>query len=454
TWNEVGHLDAVHVKFSVQKSNEVANNVKVSGIKIGTISWVEDNTELTITDFKEEEKEETYELVKSADMLKAGDDVVVVLKFMPEEYKVLRVSLLPCSGAYEIADIDDIVKDIILRPGKETVVYWTVNINPNLPENYNFNCPLTINSRLLKSRTIDLAVNTAKKNNIPTATVTTEVLSNKITLGNAQTISVILSNVNGGDVLRAGIVTDNDVIEQTTIGNGRMDFRFTPTTPGKNEIVAYTSTGFVEYIEFDVSEIGDVFIDDITAPEFLRTNEKTNATITIKNNRNTMQTVKLSVSSEDIETVQTLTVLNKKTINVPLSFEKTGMKKITVTIKVNELEQEISKQIEVYDLPKINIQSKYDYDTKEGIILLDVLNYQAHNVSVDFSNKKIDVGDVLGKKEVRVNTTIGTHTATIIYTDASGKEYVLKQDLVFEDESIIQKIIRMIKEFIGSIKVM
>ena len=453
TWNEVGHLDAVHVKFSVQKSNEVANNVKVSGIKIGTISWVEDNTELTITDFKEEEKEETYELMKSAELLEAGDDAVVVLKFTPDEYKVLRVSLLPCAGEYNIANIDDKVKDVILRPGKETVVYWIVDINSDLPENYKFSCPLTLNSRLLTTKTIDLSVDTIKNVEKTNADVEIDILSPKLTLGNAQTITLRVTDASGSDVIYAGVVTSSDVLEQTTIGNGRMDFTFTPTTPGKNEIVVYTSTGFVNTIEFDVSEVGDVFIDKIDIPDVLLIGEKINATITIKNNRQTSQTAKLTSLIDGVESIETFSVFKTKTFSVPLLFLETGIKKTEFVLKVNELEQTMAKQIEVYDIPQVSLSGSYDYDASEGVLTFDVSGYTAYNVTLDFSSENIDVGDVLGQKEVRVSSLIGSYAISITYADASGKEYVLKQDIVFEDENIIQKIIRAIKDFIGSIKI-
>ncbi|NOR84669.1 hypothetical protein GQ473_00985 [archaeon] len=453
TWNEVGHLDAVHLQFSVQKSNEVANNVRVSGIKVGTISWVEDNTELTITDFKEEEKEEIYDMIKSAEILEAGDNAVVILKFTPDEYKVLRVSLLPCAGQYNLATIDETVKDVILRPGKETVVYWVVNINQNLPENYKFSCPLTLNSRLLTIKTIDLSVDTIKKTEKTNANVEVDILSPKLTLGNTQTISVRISDATGGDVIYTGVVTSNDILEQTTIGNGRMDFTFTPIISGKNKIVVYTSTGFVKTVEFYVSQVGDVFIDNIEIPETLLVGEKTNATITIKNNRQTSQIVKLTSLIDGEESIETVSVFITKTVSVPVLFLETGIKKAEFTLYINELEQTVAKQVEVYDLPEITLETVYDYNTDEGILLFNVSGYTAYNISLDFSGEKINVGDVFGQKKMRVTSALGSYTATISYADASGKKYVFNKDIVFESENIIQKILRAIKEFIGSIDV-
>ena len=332
-------------------------------------------------------------------------------------------------------------------------MYWIVDINSDLPENYKFNCPLTLNSRLLTTKTIDLSVDTIKNVEKTNANVKIEILSPKLTLGNAQTITLRITDAIGSDVIYAGVVTSSDILEQTTIGNGRMDFSFTPTTPGKNEIVVYTSTGFVEAIEFEVSEVGDVFIDNIDIPNVLLIGEKTNATITIKNNRQTSQTAKLTSVIDGVEQIETFSVVKTKTLSVSLSFLETGMKKAEFVLKVNELEQTMAKQIEVYDIPQMGLSGSYDSDASEGVLTFDVSGYMAYNVTLDFSGENIDVGDVLGQKEVRVSSSSGSYTATVTYADASGKEYVLKQAFVFEDENIIQKIIRAIKDFIGSIKI-
>ncbi|MCK4550469.1 MAG: transglutaminase domain-containing protein [Candidatus Aenigmarchaeota archaeon] len=454
TWNEVGHLDATHVKFSHQLSNEVSNKIKVSGMSVGTITWLEDNTELEILDFKEDEKQEDYELIKSAEVLEAGDDAVVVLKFEPEEYKVVKLSLLPCAGTYSIADIDDVEKNIILSPGKETVVSWTVHINPSLDPNMIYTCPLTLNSRLLTRKSINLVVDTAAANKKTNTVLSLDVSSPVLVLGDSQSIYAELRGTTGEDVIYAGVVLEDDVIEQTTIGDGTMEFTFTPKSAGEKEVIAYTSTGIVKTVEFTVIQTGDVVIDSVVMPDDIKIGDRSEAVVTLKNNRANAQGMTLYVTADGKDSAERLSFLGAKNVTVPLSFEDTGIKKIRFLIKGDDFEHSTTKQIEVFEVPAVDIKASYDYNTNEGIFTVTAKNYRADDVVVSIAGNKIDFGSVYGEKTMREPIEVGAHTIIVEYMDASGKEYSFEKDIVVKKDNIISRIIRAIIEFFSQIKVM
>ncbi len=448
TWNEVGHLDATHVKFSHQ------NKIKVSGMSVGAITWIEDNTELEILDFTEDEKQENYELIKSAEVLEAGDDAVVVLKFEPEEYKVVKLSLLPCAGTHSIADIDDVEKNIILSPGKETVVSWTVHINPSLDPNKIYTCPLTLNSRLLTRKSINLVVDTTAAHKKTNTVLSLDVSSPVLVLGESQSIYAELRGTTGDDVIYAGVVLEDDVIEQTTIGDGTMEFTFTPKSAGEKEVIAYTSTGIVKTVEFTVIHTGDVVIDSVVLPDAIKLGEKSEAVVIVTNNRANSESMTIYVTADGMDSAEKLSFLGTKNVTVPLSFEDTGIKKIRFSIKGDDFEHSTTKQIEIFEVPEVNIKASYDYNTNEGIFTVVSENYRADDVVVSIGDKELSFGSVLREKTMREPIGIGAHTIIIEYEDASGKEYSFEKDIVVKKDNIISRIIRAIIAFFSQIEVM
>ncbi|MCK5474402.1 MAG: transglutaminase domain-containing protein [Candidatus Aenigmarchaeota archaeon] len=454
TWNEVGHLDATHVKFSHQSSNEVSNRIKVSGMSVGVITWLEDNTELEILDFTEDEKQENYELIKSSEVLEAGDDAIIVLKFEPDEYKVVKLSLLPCAGAYSIADVDDIEKNVILSPGKETVVSWTVHINPSLDPNMIYTCPLTLNSRLLTRKSINLVVDTTTANKKTNTVLSLDVSSPVLVLGESQSVYAELRGTTGEDVIYAGVVLDDDVIEQTTIGDGTMKFTFTPKSAGEKEVIVYTSTGIVKTVEFEVIHTGDVVIDSVDMPDAMKIGEDGEAVVIVTNNRANSESMTLYVTADGMDSAEKLSFLGTKNVTVPLSFEEIGIKKIRFSIKGDDFEHSTTKQIEIFEVPVVDIMVTYDYETNEGIFTVVAKNYRADAVVVSIEGTELGFGSVLGEKTMREPIDIGAHTILVDYEDASGKEYSFEKDIVIKKDNIISRIIRAIVAFFSQIEVM
>ncbi|NIO22626.1 MAG: hypothetical protein GTN38_01180, partial [Candidatus Aenigmarchaeota archaeon] len=209
-WLEVGYIDATHIKFGDHVDNKVRNNVQVKGYDISNIQWPEDETEIYVDSYVLSEKEEDYEIRTSSENFRRGDDGIVIMKFVPEEYKVLRTSLEPCVGDYDIVSIDDRSRKVILRPYEEKIVFWEFHVNEDLPSNLIFTCPLTLNSRSLALKTTNVVVNTQYRER-EKGMINARLGSNVLKLGEEQNVYVEVSGVR--EETEIGIVAGNEYEE-------------------------------------------------------------------------------------------------------------------------------------------------------------------------------------------------------------------------------------------------
>ena len=215
TWNEVGNLDATHIQLATKEDNIVKNEIQAYGTKIGEMTWAEDETEIEILAISEKQKQKDYKLLRSSDKLEMGEEAIILLKFTPKEYKVVKLDLEPCISRTPIAEIDEKEKSIILEPGKQKTAYWKIKISENLKKNTQYTCPLTLNSRLLTTRSINLTINTLTTRKADKITLDTTIDKTDLILGEKQAIKITIEKTQGTDPVTIGIIQGIEHIEKT-----------------------------------------------------------------------------------------------------------------------------------------------------------------------------------------------------------------------------------------------
>ncbi len=383
------------------------------------MTWAEDETEIEILDIKEKEKEKDYKLLRSSDKLEMGEEAIILLKFTPQEYKVVRLDLEPCLSPAPIVEIDEKEKSIILEPGKEKI--------------------LTLNSRLLTTRAINLTINTLTTRKSGQITLDARIDKTDLILAETQTIKITIEKTQGTDPVTIGIIHGNEHIEKTyTLKPGetaKLTHTFTPDQPGEHEIITYSSTGQVKTLKYNVGETKDIYIDKIETPEYAKTNEEIPVTTHIKNNRSTAQTIKFTQTFEDKEDIISTKIEKEKTIKTTISSSTIGDKKISFHLTGQNIDSKTTRNIRIYDKPQIEIATTYNYATTTATLAIETKKDSA-------PQKKFTLDFEL---------PIGTHTATIKYTDLAGNKYTKTETITIKKQTIIEKIISFIKQLIQKI---
>jgi hypothetical protein len=168
TWFEVGALDAMHIEES--KSSEFSHRDSLSasvsnsnvgldwdtgeknGAVAGNIKTLDSGQSLPRTDFE----------IGTADAtLPFGGSTIVYFSMNGTGYQVIPVSLVNCAGTESVL-LPESSKYLVLAPGKESTLTWTIDASRTLSQGYIYTCPLTLNSPYLKRRTISIGIDPTK----------------------------------------------------------------------------------------------------------------------------------------------------------------------------------------------------------------------------------------------------------------------------------------------------
>lgn len=457
TWLEVGNLDATHIKFAVGNDSVSKDKVKVWGIRTGGIEWSKEDTDIKILNVikKDEPEIDNYTLSSSAEVLGVGGESLVLLEIPSTEYVVLTAALLPCSGDFPVIYIENKEKEAILKPGRRHIITWQASASTDLDPAKIYTCPLTLNSKYLKGRVIDLTVDPRVREKIE---IKAELSKNTINIGEEEIVYLDLSREEGSGKVSIGFIAEDMQKEEEiylTYGESRhLSFSFKPEKLGRGKVHIYTSLGDVKTLDYAVREEGDIFISDIKVPQILRLDEKTNITISIKNNRKTMQNLKLYVNIQGQQSQQNILVGAEATkqIIVPFIPYQIGINKIIVEIKGYNMQDSRISETLVYGIPQVSIQQSTSQSLDGQVnasFLIKVENGELKNLEVKIAGHQKKVGYL--KREETINFLLppGKYNVTLSWEDLGGKRYSAEKEIEVKKEGFV---VRMIKAFIDLIE--
>ncbi len=443
-WLEVGYMDATHIKFGDHVDNQVKNNVQVNGYDIKNVQWTTDETELYMDSYVLSNKNEGYEISVNQDTFRKGDEGLVVMKFTPEEYKVLRVDLEPCAGDYEVVSIDDKVRKVILRPHEEKVVSWRFRVSENLPKAI-FTCPLTLNSRSLALKTVNVVVDTTYPER-KKGMINARLGSNILKLGNKQNVYVDVSGVQEETTI--GIIADNEYEEWVLTKDGEITFSFTPKTPGDHSVIVY-GPGETEKLNYKVESDLKIFLENFTVPDYLKVGERKNVTAYILNMGTEEENVKLTLAVEGKEYMANLAVKDKYFVSLPVSFSTPGAKDIQIQVKNTDVNLSSTKTVEVYEEPKVY----HSTEIRDGkaILKLDVQKSRIKNVKITISGQTREASEIFGEREFEFSLPTGEYPIEIACEGLGGEPYKISGTAEFREKNFFEMIMDSINGFIEKI---
>ncbi|MEE9323577.1 MAG: transglutaminase-like domain-containing protein [Candidatus Aenigmarchaeota archaeon] len=445
-WLEIGYLDATHLKFGNHADNYVKNNMEIYGYNLKDKEWTDDITLSTIS-YSQVEREEEYELTISSENFRKGDEGIVVLTIVPDEFMVGRLVLEPCAGEHYPVDVEEKEKSVLLRPGEKEQVYWKIKINTNLPKNFIFTCPLMLNSRSLALRSINATVKTQygeREGQRLSARISSEVLE----LGEEQTVYLKVEKL--VEESWVGIVAENEH-KKYLVGPGDFmtSFTFVPKKLGENSVVAYTSEGEVAKLEYEVKSEISITIEDFLAPEYLKVGERKNISAYIVNKGKAEENIRLNVKVGGEDNLANFMLKKKHPVSLPVSFQTLGTKTIKIEVSGAETYLSETRVIEVYEEPVIHYDTSYE-DGK-GTLKLDVSKSRIKNVTIRISEQEKKVNTIFGENELEFSLSPGEYAMEITCSDIGGKPYKVSDTIEFREKNFFEMILDAINGFIEQI---
>jgi hypothetical protein len=444
-WLEIGYLDATHLKFGDHLDNSVKNNVEVTGFNVNSIEWLEDDVSLVSISYSAIEKAD-YDLAISSDEFRMSDEGIVTLSIIPSEFIVGRLVLEPCSGDYKVLDVYEKEKKVILRPGVKEQVYWKIKINPGLPSNLLFTCPLTLNSRSLALKTIDASVNT-RYGQRTSSKLSARLSASVVELGGEQKVYIALSNLL--EQVKLGVVAGDLKEEWDAEGDFQTIFSFKPKDVGENEVVVYTSGGETVTLTYTVTSHLNIAIENFTAPTYMKAGEIRNISAYVVNKGVAEESVRLNMNVDGVDNFANFMLKNKYAVSLPVSFAVSGLKAIRLEIAAPGLNLSETRMVEVYEEPVIYYET--DYAEGKGILKLDVKKSKIKNVTIKISGSEASADEIFGEKKLAFAIAPGEYTMEISCSDIAGNPRQMTETLVFHEKNFLEIILAALNDIAKAI---
>jgi len=444
-WLEIGYLDATHLKFGDHADNSVKNNVEVTGFNVNNIEWTEDDVNLSTVSFSQIEKAD-YELAISSEEFRKGDEGIVTLSLTPQEYIVGSMILEPCAGDYNVVQVENKQKDVILRPGVKEQVYWKIKASADLPANMLFTCPLTLNSRSLALKTIDAMVNT-QYGRRSGQKLSARLSSSMLELGEEQKVYILVSGLSGA--AKAGVLAGDAKEEWDFTGDFQTVFSFRPSELGENEVVVYTSQGEVLVLKYSVEAHLSVSLDNLTAPEYMKVGEARNVSAYVINKGVAQDSIRVNINIDGVDNYASFMLQNGYFVSLPVSFTSPGTKAVRFEVSAPGLNLSKTRFIEVYEEPVIYYET--DYARSKAFLKLDVQRSKIRNVTIRISGSEVKADEVSGEKTFEFPLTPGKYVMEITCNDVAGNPRKITQDIEFREKNFLEMLLDIINEMVSTI---
>lgn len=450
TWLEVGNIDATHIKFMETADNYIANQATALGTELGTITWVSDNATITAEGLREIEPAQ-YELISSAgrfegsggnqNIMGLGKSALIGMRITPKEYSADKFALLSCKGI-DIIRIEDPKQSAILEPGKEKIIFWTISSNGNLERDSVYTCPLALNSRFFGKKTIEITVDPRVKDSLELDAALDKYAAQ---VNENLAITVYLKNPGSRGTARIGFVSEDAAGEKEVDldngGGGTVEFAFPAGSEGKHAVYIYSDRGDVLRQEYQVYETGDVFIERVNAPDFVRLNEKAFLEVYVRNNKHSAANAKFAAKLNDallLDETSSIPPQSSRLINITIPSESAGAKRFSMRLVSDSVEEKI-REVRVYGVPQLEFEGAYDSGPKAAILKIIPKNDGAENIEAAIGAEAARIGKIEMNEsaELKFSLPKGAYDVVVAYSDAAGNRYEARERIEFREKGIL-----------------
>jgi len=424
TWSppEVGYLDAMHLEILKVFDNETFENVFTYTSQNARLDWSRPDpqnlAEITLLSFKEGEKNANYDLQGAAGSIGFGVKTMVFAVISSDEYRLVTLNLSPCIG--NIINVEDGEKDVILKPYENRVVSWVIQPTSGLARNYEYTCPLVINSEYFSAKEFDVKVSSDAE------TISFNGFAEKpqLQLGENQTVyvDVGVARTYSGTLY---LTSDDSFLSKPITRSGRYSFQLQPKRVGLNKVYLATSLGGAKELAFQVSESGGIGVD-VNAPSLALLNSENKVYVNLASNE-TGKNVRITASIGAYKEAKQISLTGNQTVEFSIKFNDPEVQNITIAVESGGFMREVVEPITVYRVPTISFTNKIS-DLGNGSLRVDLI----------FSGIR-DVRDAVltvdEKKASLVNEAAslvlapGMHSLRLDYSDIGGAKHSYTADI-------------------------
>ncbi len=164
TWFEVGSLDALHIEAGKYReiSSEPSLLATISD-PTGQVLWETTGkngafaNNIYMKTMQSSQPDSDYQFNVVEPELAPGASTIAYVAATGKDYQVVPLLLSGCTGGGSVSVIGG-NQYLILEPGKKSTAVWELHADQDIPKNYVFTCPLTLNSPLFEIRRINVRV--------------------------------------------------------------------------------------------------------------------------------------------------------------------------------------------------------------------------------------------------------------------------------------------------------
>ena len=425
TWMEAGHLDATHIQVMASKSRESESRIFVYMTPGARLDWSGSDSlgsgisEVQVKDSNEMEADSNYGLSLGAQKISFGSETVVYATIKSKDYRVIDLTLSPCSGA-NAPVIEDRERFAILKPGEETVVVWEVAAPSSLNPDYYYTCPLTLNSFYLQVKRATLEMHEKTQNMQFDAWAEKDSLK----LGESQKISFSSQNYPSGAKIS---VVAEDKAYAFQASKALQEVVFTPESPGAKDAWVFSNFGGVKKISYKVTLARSLSLGKISIPERLIETGSLSVSVPITSNSTVPQAVRVIADYGGEAYFETATFAGLHTFNFTFSNLKPGTSLLSVKAEGQGESIEGKIPIEVMPKPSVSIQTSFSNGgDATNVTFIPSKTGDARNIRVYIDGKIAPLSGGSGT----IGLAPGTHPMKVVWHDAYGQEFSFEKELI------------------------
>ena len=357
TWLEAGHIDGTHIQLAA--ADDVYTEARAAALITQGADLVLSLSDrpggaaqgVQVSGVTQNPPLQGVQLGAGAQRIPIGGETVVYAKVASSDYRLLKLTLTPCSSqSGEPAQIiDGDTRVLALRPGMEETAYWHIKSNPALGQGYEWTCPIALNSPYLGVPEMSLVFEPGAP--LP-ARPRVWAARGTVLLGEAQTVYYDT----GSSGARIGFATDAGIFDMG-FSPGLRSFNFTPRTLGANRILAFTNSGAVAEMSFTVAPEAAMRINAVAAPLVAIQGKPVSFSVIVENLRQNSESVLVKASLAGGSAESRASVAGTYSINLTLTPEQAGQGNLSVTIEGNGFSDQVTVPVEAKPQPQVTISN-------------------------------------------------------------------------------------------------
>ncbi len=419
TWLEVGHLDATHIEFSKGAEPNSSNTVVAKVSSAASIHWQKpefagessSGVQVKVASARSASPPDSYSLSIASPILGFGDQTLVTFSMRGSDYRLIDLRLVPCLSDTPIISVSSPIRSVVLEPGKEAHVSWIVSTSNKLNPSIVYTCPLTLNSRYLKEKSIPVTVSKAASRSGFTAFLS----DTSVALGGMLSVYV---RATPGE--RITVYSDGH-LETRMATAGTTKFGFVPAHAGAHTVYVASETGGVATLAFTVRSSPGIYIKHISLPKQAFVGEPASFDVTIEGPK-AAHTLSVSAATNGSEYHSRLVVSGETQLNFTLLPHEPGEQALTVSIDGDSAHNTKSVPFFAYEAPSLSV-GKPIFSEYNGKVVVSAPITKSNSVT----NVLVSLGSqsqTLNGSKASFLVKQGSYKLSVRWYDISGAEHI------------------------------